>query len=76
MEKKIAKTSVLSIIAFTFGILSILVMGFGVYTGILAILFSIADIIKEFVVLDRVRGMWLDLTAIIMGLFGIFEMFF
>jgi hypothetical protein len=74
--EKTAKTSALSIIAFTFGILSILLIGFGVYTGILAILFSIADIIKEFVVLDRVRGIWLDLAAIIMGLFGILEMFF
>jgi hypothetical protein len=75
-KKKIAKLSVLSIIAFILGIFSILLVGFGFFIGAGAISVSIADIIKEFYVLDRVRGIWLDLAAIIMGFFGIMEMFF
>ncbi|MBM3705483.1 MAG: hypothetical protein FJW66_03060 [Actinobacteria bacterium] len=68
--------SPLSIIAFSLGILSILLIGFGFYLGVAAILCSIADISRETILLDRVKGIWLDLAAILMGLFGILEMFF
>ena len=75
-KNKISKFSALSIAAFVLGILSILVIGFGFYLGAAAILVSLADISKEFYVLDRVRGIWLDMAAILMGLFGIMELFF
>ncbi len=68
--------SPLSIIAFSLGILSILLVGFGFYLGAIAILCSLADISRETILLDRVKGIWLDLAAILMGLFGILEMFF
>ncbi len=76
VKKQIAKFSALSIIAFILGILSILLIGFGFYLGVAAILISLADISKEFYVLDRVRGIWIDLAAILMGLFGIMELYF
>jgi len=75
-KKEIAKFSALSITAFILGILSILIIGFGFYLGVVAILFSLVDITREFYVLDRVRGIWLDIAAILLGLFGIMELFF
>ena len=75
-KNEIAKFSALSITAFILGILSILVIGFGFYLGAAAILVSLVDISKEFYVLDRVRGIWIDVAAILMGLFGVMELFF
>jgi uncharacterized membrane protein len=68
--------SIISTVAFILGIFSILVPGFGFYIGIAAISAALCDISKELFIFDRVKGIWLDLYAIAMGILGIMEMFF
>ena len=68
--------SIISTVAFILGIFSILVPGFGFYIGIAAIIAALCDISSQLFIFDRVKGIWLDLFAIIMGIFGIMEMVF
>lgn len=71
-----AGISIFSTVAFMLGIFSILVPGFGFYIGIAATLAALCDISRELFIFDRVKGIWLDIFAIAMGIFGIMEMFF
>ncbi|MBN1298334.1 MAG: hypothetical protein JW997_01455 [Actinobacteria bacterium] len=68
--------STFSVAAFSIGIISIITPGFGFYSGIIAIMFSLTDISRELFIFDKVKGIGLDLCAIVMGLYGIMEMFF
>jgi len=66
----------LSIAAFFLGILTISAPGLGFFIGIAAIVISLVDISRELYIYDRVWGIWLDIYAIVMGFYGILEMFF
>jgi hypothetical protein len=67
---------VLSVAAFLLGIFTIITPGLGFFIGIAAIIIALVDISRELYIYDRVWGIWLDIYAIVMGFYGILEMFF